>query len=54
LTDGIANLTVTGGTTPYTFLWDDSGASSNEDLNGVAADTYTVTVTDANSCQEIY
>ncbi|NNF01397.1 MAG: T9SS type A sorting domain-containing protein, partial [Bacteroidia bacterium] len=45
---GSADLTVTGGTTAYTYLW--SNGSTNEDQNGLAAGTYTVTVTDANLC----
>jgi gliding motility-associated-like protein len=45
---GGVTLTVTGGTTPYTFAWSNNTASQN--LTGVIANTYTVTITDANNC----
>ena len=45
---GSVNLTVTGGTAPYTYLWSNNGTV--EDPTGMAAGTYTVTVTDANGC----
>ncbi|GEO03234.1 hypothetical protein AAE02nite_08980 [Adhaeribacter aerolatus] len=43
--DGSVNLSVIGGTGPYTFMW--SNGATTEDLTMVAAGTYTVTVTDA-------
>ena len=45
---GSVNLTVTGGTAPYTYLWSNNGTV--EDPTGMAAGAYTVTVTDANGC----
>lgn len=46
---GSVDLTVTGGTMPYTYSWS-PGSAATQDLTGVAADTYTVVVTDANGC----
>lgn len=47
-TNGAAYITVTGGTTPYSFNW--SNSTSNEDLTGVGGGTYDVTVTDSKQC----
>ena len=49
-TDGSADLTTTGGTGALTYLWDDGPASTSEDVAGLGAGTYNVTVTDANGC----
>ncbi len=46
--DGAANLTVSGGTSPYNFLWTNGGIS--EDISNISAGTYCVTVTDDNGC----
>jgi gliding motility-associated-like protein len=46
--DGNSNLTVTGGTLPYQYLWSDS--STNEDLINATAGNYTVTISDRNNC----
>jgi hypothetical protein len=43
------DLTVSGGTTPYTYSWT-GGLAAVQDPSNVAAGTYSVTVTDARAC----
>ncbi len=46
--DGSLDLSVIGGTLPYTYHW--SNGSSAEDIAGLTAGSYSVTVSDANGC----
>ncbi len=45
---GVSSSTPTGGTGAFTYLW--SNAATTQGITGLAPGTYTVTVTDANSC----
>ncbi|KRB59675.1 hypothetical protein ASD98_00715 [Flavobacterium sp. Root186] len=47
---GSASVAVSGGTSAYTYSWSPSGGTAAT-ATGLTAGTYTVTVTDANSCQ---
>lgn len=48
LPDGWAAAIPYGGTPPYTYLWSNGGTTPQ--INDLVAGTYTVTVTDANTC----
>jgi gliding motility-associated-like protein len=51
LQDGIAEISISGGTPGYTYLWDDTGASDSSEVTGLSSGIYYhVTVTDANGC----
>lgn len=47
---GSVDLAVLGGTAGYTYLWNTGNTS--QDISGLTAGVYTVTVTDANDCTE--
>ncbi len=49
--DGGASVSVSGGTSPYTYLWSSSETSTSAD--SLSAGTAFVTVTDANGCEAI-
>jgi PKD domain/Ig-like domain CHU_C associated/PKD-like domain/SprB repeat/CHU_C Type IX secretion signal domain len=53
--EGIIEITPGGGTAPYTFLWSGPGvfSSTNEDISGLYAGDYTVTITDARGCSMV-
>ena len=52
--DGAIDLTVTGGTGPYTYLWSTPNGAGlvplAQDQTGLIAGTYNVLVTDSNGC----
>jgi len=55
--DGFINITPSGGTGPFTYQWSASnggvvpaGQTSNQNLTGLIAGDYTLTLTDDNNC----
>lgn len=54
-TNGGIDLTVTGGTAPYTYEWENSSyvlSNTNQDLINYPSDNYTYRVLDSNNCFE--
>lgn len=49
--DGSITTTVSGGTTPYAYLW--SNGASTDMITGLSVGTYTLTLTDANGCKKM-
>lgn len=47
---GSATVTVSGGTTPYTYLWSDPSHQTNITASSLSAGTYTITTTDNLGC----
>lgn len=45
------DMTASGGTVPYTYLW--SNGLPSEDLTNIPAGTYSLTVTDENNCTDV-
>ena len=55
--DGAINASVAGGTPPYSFAWSgDNGYTNNldQDISGLDAANYTLTVTDALGCVQVF
>ena len=51
--DGSAQVNVTGGLAPLTYQWNDPTSSTSNQINNVGANTYSVTITDADGCSLI-
>ena len=47
-TNGYIDISVQGGTSPYSFNW--NNGATTEDLNSIGAGTYILTSTDVNGC----
>ena len=48
--DGSASVTTTGGTVPYTYLWNDPAAQSTVTASSLCDGSYVITLTDSNGC----
>ncbi len=48
--NGEASVSVTGGTPPYTYLWDNLPVQNSDVLTNALAGVHTVVITDANGC----
>ncbi|HRJ39682.1 MAG TPA: gliding motility-associated C-terminal domain-containing protein, partial [Flavobacteriales bacterium] len=48
--DGTATVSTSGGTAPYSYLWDSGVSFTNALNNGLCQGTHNVVVTDANGC----
>ncbi len=51
--DASVSISVNGGEAPYQFLWS-GNAGNTPDIDLLCADSYSVTVTDANDCTETF
>lgn len=51
LSDGEANVNVSGGQVPYTYLW--SNGSTSPQVSGLTGGSYSVSITDNNACSVI-
>ena len=52
--DGSIDITISGGTLPYSYDWDNDGTfdfDDGEDLENLSGGTYNVVVRDVNGCE---
>jgi hypothetical protein len=52
-TNGAINTTISGGTGGYTYLWNTTPARTTASIAGLAAGSYTITVTDNTGCSKV-
>jgi len=52
-TNGVVTALVTGGTSPYFYLWSTTPPQTTASAVGLNSGTYSVTVTDANGCTAV-
>jgi gliding motility-associated-like protein len=52
--NGSIALTVTGGTSPYTYAWSTTPVQTTATATNLAAGNYTCTITEADNCQVTY
>lgn len=50
--NGSLSATAFGGTSPYTYLWNDATAATTSSVGSLLPGNYTLTVTDANGCSD--
>ncbi|MEM1326494.1 MAG: proprotein convertase P-domain-containing protein [Bacteroidota bacterium] len=50
-TDGVATALVTGGTSPYQYVWSDDSTQITQTASNLAPGDYTLSITDGNGCQ---
>ncbi|MBL4592238.1 MAG: gliding motility-associated C-terminal domain-containing protein [Flavobacteriales bacterium] len=50
--DGIASVTPTGGTAPYSYVWSSNGSTSSS-ISGLCTGPISVTITDFNGCTNV-
>lgn len=51
--NGMAEVTVTGGTPPYLYRWSDVSQQQTASVSNLSAGTYAVVTTDSNGCSKI-
>jgi len=52
LTNGSATANVSGGTSPYTYSWNNAATTTSASISSVGAGTYPVVVTDKAGCKD--
>jgi len=50
MNNGMCDVNVTGGTAPYTYLWNDKSKSTGSSINNIGQGNYKVVITDAMGC----